>query len=498
MTTAKWDVTTSCNLRCAHCSVAKLYFSGSRPTSLSLADRLRVLDNLADGGVTHISLLGGEPLTLREDLFSLLDHARSRGILVSLVTNGVLLNADTAHRLIEHGLSSLVVSIESARAEVHDQVRGRRTFHRTVENVEQLIRIRGQERVPSIGINTVLTRVNRDSFSLMPAFCRELGVDYWNALTLNYIGNAADNLDSLALSEAEHTAVALELGNAIRDEGPDLDGLKINFTLVYPLVWEFLREKYDLPLPQPEICCSAGSNLVYVSPDGDVHLCDRVYNSGYIGAKLDQQLIHPESLLQKSFDTVWKGGQYREMFSLAHRPETYATYDPCYRCKYLFAGTCKPCPLSSLRGGTVRFEECVRAAEYLGNIGRSDGQPRTEWERRHEFTPLGLAPSQESAAHTSMYVIPAEGVRVAPQPSGGALLQHPKLGDAIRLNAIAWEIWQVLDGETTISDLCELILATLGERLGPDGTSELVRKVEGFIDSLRRLGFLRLEEPKPR
>lgn len=120
MKSVKWDVSTKCNLRCKHCSVADMYFEGEPAQQVSHAQRLELVDRMAEGGVTNLSLLGGEPLMLGEDLFPLLDRARRRGIKVSLVTNGLLLTPETSARLIEHGLSNLVVSIESPDAAIHN------------------------------------------------------------------------------------------------------------------------------------------------------------------------------------------------------------------------------------------------------------------------------------------------------------------------------------------------------------------------------------------
>ena len=66
MLCAKWDITSKCNLRCGHCSVADMYFSAGPYPNVSFSDKLAVLDNLAQGGVRYLSLLGGEPL--REDV----------------------------------------------------------------------------------------------------------------------------------------------------------------------------------------------------------------------------------------------------------------------------------------------------------------------------------------------------------------------------------------------------------------------------------------------
>ena len=86
----KWDVTTKCNLHCAHCSVGKEYFVEG-VCEMPLASKIQVIDKLADGGVGAISLLGGEPLTMGDDLLAIIQHAVSKGVKMSLVTNGLLL-----------------------------------------------------------------------------------------------------------------------------------------------------------------------------------------------------------------------------------------------------------------------------------------------------------------------------------------------------------------------------------------------------------------------
>ncbi len=60
-----WDFTHKCNLRCKHC------YSNSGAASqdeLSTKEALRVVDQLADFGVTALAFSGGEPLA-RNDFF---------------------------------------------------------------------------------------------------------------------------------------------------------------------------------------------------------------------------------------------------------------------------------------------------------------------------------------------------------------------------------------------------------------------------------------------
>ena len=281
MLCAKWDITNKCNLRCPHCSVAKMYFDGAAMPQLSLRDRLLILDKLADGGVSNLSLLGGEPLTLGNDLYALLERARKHQIKCSIVTNGLLLKPDVSRRLIDSGVNRLVVSIESPSPDIHNKIRGEHAFERLMGNLDAFLALRRANTSPNLSVNTVLCQPNRNTFKQMIPFCHQLGADEWSALTLNHIGNAHENLDNLAISQAEHTEVAIEIGRLLQSTDIDYRRLKINFTIVYPLVWEHLCKKYDFDLPQPQICCSAAASLAYISPTGDLHLCDRVMSSGY-------------------------------------------------------------------------------------------------------------------------------------------------------------------------------------------------------------------------
>lgn len=500
MKSAKWDITSRCNLRCRHCSVADMYFKGVSMPKLSLDDKLLIVDKLADGGVTNLSLLGGEPLTLGDELFAILKRAKKRQIHISVVTNGTLLNRDISHHLIDDGLANLVVSIEGASAEVHDQVRGAGNFERTMHNIETFLSLRQNATSPSLSVNTVLCRPNRDTFAQMIPFCRDLGADSWSALTLNFIGNAEENLDNLVVSQEEHTEVALEIGKLLNSEGFELGKLKINLTLVYPLVWEYLCKKYNITLPQPEICCSASSSLVYISPIGELHLCDRVNNSGYTGLQLESETIHPTSLLTNKFVDIWNSRQFVEMFNLVQRSDTYAAYEPCNRCKYFFDRTCNPCPLYSYSSDHIRFEECLKAEAYLGDISQYSNETRTLWEKMHQFDEISAHILDNDAYEEicNAYPTTVEGVRHTVQPDGNAVLMQPQTLHFIKINQMGEVIWNMIDGRHTtdevIASVVEIygdVYATLDKTCDRDEIrTKASAEIKSFILSLEKQHFI--------
>ena len=80
------SVTNACSQRCGHCYMD----SGQNDAGeLSSAELRRAIDLLAEMGVFHVALGGGEALE-RPDFFELAAHARERGMVPNLTTNGSL------------------------------------------------------------------------------------------------------------------------------------------------------------------------------------------------------------------------------------------------------------------------------------------------------------------------------------------------------------------------------------------------------------------------
>jgi MoaA/NifB/PqqE/SkfB family radical SAM enzyme len=449
MIAAKWDITSRCNLRCRHCSVASTYFSRQPYTELDLPKKLAVLSNLADGGVTYLSLLGGEPLSLHEDLLILISHAKNKGMNVGIVTNGILLTKDVCLRLIDTGVDRITVSIESIHSAQHDEIRGRGTHKKLLSNLAGFIEARGARSFPKLSVNSVLTQVNKADFIDIARLCQSIGADEWTALTLNYVGNAHKNLGSLVLKPEEHTEVALDLARQLPSFSQAGHDFKVNIQLIYPIVWEYMATKYGIRPPWPQICCSAARSLVYVAPNGEMHLCDRVHASVYSAAKISDQEIRPVDLVAGSFSNGWATRLFDEMFSFVKNPETYKNYIPCRRCKYLAAGLCEPCPLYSLEGPNITFPQCIEAENFLGDIGGAidwDQIPAEEQRGRYEKNPSADGYDSDHESDALKVLSRVSGVRYFRYANGDGVIFNPTTRATLKLNPMANVIFEAVDG----------------------------------------------------
>jgi len=143
-----WDVTNSCNLKCGFCKkrdIGKEGSPGGKP-GLTRADRIAIIDKIADAGVWLLSFCGGEPL-LCEDLDALIRRAKYRGLVVNVSTNGFLLEAQ-ARKLVDAGVDLITISIDSHDPGVLDNLRGQDGhFDRVIKGLRALRALRKIRRV---------------------------------------------------------------------------------------------------------------------------------------------------------------------------------------------------------------------------------------------------------------------------------------------------------------------------------------------------------------
>ena len=128
-----WSLSYKCNLMCKHC-----YQNANQRSSdeLSLEEQFKVIDQMAQAGVSLIVLSGGEPLT-NHNLGALIKRIKEQRMAVSIDSNGVLLNKEIVQYLRQLGVDSVELSLDSVHAEAHDSFRGfNGAFQKTLDAVE--------------------------------------------------------------------------------------------------------------------------------------------------------------------------------------------------------------------------------------------------------------------------------------------------------------------------------------------------------------------------
>ncbi len=107
-----FEITPRCNLECPYCYNVWKKHNALSQTELPL-DRIEILaDSISAAHPLSVTLTGGEPL-MRVDLPGIVEAFRSRGILVGIATNGLLLDRNAAESLKKAGASWFEISLPS-------------------------------------------------------------------------------------------------------------------------------------------------------------------------------------------------------------------------------------------------------------------------------------------------------------------------------------------------------------------------------------------------
>lgn len=131
------SLTDLCNLRCTYCMPEEDYPflpAGSLMQPEEIAEIVRIFVSL---GVTKIRLTGGEPLA-RKDFDDILRRLYQLPVKLTLTTNATLLHRhmDT---LLQTGVSSLNISLDTLSPEKFFSLTRRDRFHQTVDNIRLAI-----------------------------------------------------------------------------------------------------------------------------------------------------------------------------------------------------------------------------------------------------------------------------------------------------------------------------------------------------------------------
>ena len=86
---------------------------------------MKIVDELYELGAKWFGLSGGEPL-VRKDVFEIIEHAKSLGMNVSLITNGYYVKGDILDKLARNEVMT-AVSLEG-REKTNDLTRGKGSY----------------------------------------------------------------------------------------------------------------------------------------------------------------------------------------------------------------------------------------------------------------------------------------------------------------------------------------------------------------------------------
>jgi nif11-class peptide radical SAM maturase 3 len=271
---AVWEITLKCNLACQHCGSRA---GDSRTDELSTSEALDLVKQLAEVGITEVTLIGGEAF-MRSDWLEIARAITDAGMVCGMTTGGFGISQDTAHRMKEAGIKVVSVSVDGLEA-THDRLRGKLgSWQWAFKTMSHL-----KEAGISFGCNTQINRLSAPEFPSIYERIRDAGIFAWQIQLTVPMGNAADNNDLLlqphelldiypmiarVATKANQEGVKVQPGNNIGYYGPYERLLRGGDA------WSFWQG------------CSAGLSALGIEADGAIKGCPSLPTTAYTGGNI--------------------------------------------------------------------------------------------------------------------------------------------------------------------------------------------------------------------
>ncbi len=169
------EVTRRCPLECQHCyNNLPMGDQDARSREMTTEEHFKMLDELVEMGCFWLLYTGGE-IFARKDFLEIYTYAKKKGFLITLFTNGTLINERIADYLVEWPPFAIEITLYGRTRETYEaltMVPG--SYDRCLRGIKLL-----RERGLPLKLKTVATSINKHEVTAMRQFAEEeLGVDF--------------------------------------------------------------------------------------------------------------------------------------------------------------------------------------------------------------------------------------------------------------------------------------------------------------------------------
>lgn len=184
-----WEITLACCFSCRYCGSRA---GKARANELSTEECLGVAKQLSDMGCRRVSMIGGE-VFLRKDWQEIAKALTSRGVLVSIITNGFLFTESIIGKLKEARVESVAISLDGPE-EIHDSFRQEGSFRRAMQAIDVLTKNNNP-----VSVISTLNSKNAGKLEEMYTLLKDTKIFAWQIQACSPMGNASDGDFSTAI-----------------------------------------------------------------------------------------------------------------------------------------------------------------------------------------------------------------------------------------------------------------------------------------------------------
>lgn len=252
-------LTHRCSVRCLHCYLGKEVSARENIHKELLTRQWKnIIDDITRAGCLYLLITGGEPL-VRKDFKEIYRHAKNNGLLVTLFTNGMLIDDDMVKFLHHYPPKTVEITLYGATPGTHEKItRVKGSYEKTLEGINKLMR----QKI-NVRLKTILMTLNRHEFFEIQNLAREWGVKFRFDAAV-FPGLKGDK-SPLKLRVPVEDAIEKEFSDEKRTQE-----------------WKaFSREMKELPSREHLYQCGAGLTHFHIDPYGNLQPCLMVTDLEY-------------------------------------------------------------------------------------------------------------------------------------------------------------------------------------------------------------------------
>ena len=245
------DLTNRCNLRCIHCYLGDKEDSpGPLRQELPAGKFISIIDEITEAGCLNLLFTGGEPLS-RRDFSEIYTHAKKKGLLVTLFTNGTLITENIIELFEELPPHNVEISLYGATAATYEKITGvSGSFRRCLDGIERL-----RDANINLKLKTMLMRPNSHEFNDIRNMAKKYDLKFRSDAALFPCFNGSREPLELRIPPQE----------AIEKEFSDKERLKD---------WvEYYERMKGAPVSDRLYTCGAGITCFHIDPYGILKPC---------------------------------------------------------------------------------------------------------------------------------------------------------------------------------------------------------------------------------
>ncbi|MCQ2419124.1 MAG: radical SAM protein [Clostridia bacterium] len=165
-----FELTPRCNFNCKMCYVHLTESEQQKRGRELTADQwIKIGEDAIKAGTVFLLLTGGEP-TLRPDFLEIFRTLKAMGLIVSINSNGMLLQGELFHALCEDPPSRINITLYGITNETYEKQCGLPAYDRVITNIKNL-----REAGIEVKVNMSVTPDNSDDLQAVYDKAKELG-----------------------------------------------------------------------------------------------------------------------------------------------------------------------------------------------------------------------------------------------------------------------------------------------------------------------------------